>query len=362
MAALLVGAIAMLVSCPPPAPERARPGQGHAPTPVAAGAVGPARVVVLVAIDGVRWQDVFDGVDPVLARQAGLDDADIVTAADLVPNLWWLRSARGAALGAPGEGVVWASGPPVSLPGYFELLGGRRGGCADNGCAPVAWPTLADEFAAVAASPAEVAVFASWAPLARAAALDSARVLVSAGRGGTNQLELLRSDAVAAELHDAGEHADPEPGWGDYRPDAHTSALALHWLRAHTPRFLFLGLGDTDELGHHGDYAGYLGALRRADAVVGEVAIALAELSARGTETLMLVTADHGRGEGFADHGPSFPESGRVWLIASGDAVRVRGLVPSPTPRFLADVAPTVRRVAGLAESDDGVLTELLGR
>jgi hypothetical protein len=40
----------------------------------------------------------------------------------------------------------------------------------------------------------------------------------------------------------------------------------------------------------------------------------------------------------------------------------VRGLVPSPTPRFLADVAPTVRRVAGLAESDDGVLTELLGR
>src|SRR4051812_4037316 len=54
---------------------------------------------VLVTIDGVRWQDVFES-------------------RDRLPNLHRLASTRGALLGAPGRGVINASGPEyVSLPG-----------------------------------------------------------------------------------------------------------------------------------------------------------------------------------------------------------------------------------------------------
>src|SRR5262249_11307156 len=34
--------------------------------------------VVLVTLDGVRWQEVFDGVDPALADRAGLPKSSVI--------------------------------------------------------------------------------------------------------------------------------------------------------------------------------------------------------------------------------------------------------------------------------------------
>ncbi|HKO48804.1 MAG TPA: hypothetical protein VJV79_13825 [Polyangiaceae bacterium] len=71
-------------------------------------------------------------------------------------------------------------------------------------------------------------------------------------------------------------------------------------------------------------------------------------LAARGTRTALFVTADHGRADSFVEHGSKFPESARVWLIAAGSAVRANGFVAAPSPRRLAELAPTVRQIAGL--------------
>ena len=78
--------------------------------------------VVLVVLDGVRWQDVFEGVDPELARRHGVPAAEVVPASALVPNLYRLAETRGAMIGAPGQGApINATGPNyVSLPGYME--------------------------------------------------------------------------------------------------------------------------------------------------------------------------------------------------------------------------------------------------
>ena len=38
----------------------------------------------------------------------------------------------------------------------------------------------------------------------------------------------------------------------------------------------------------------------------------------------------------------------RVWLVAAGSAIGARGRVPSPSPRQLADVAPTLRELLRL--------------
>jgi hypothetical protein len=43
--------------------------------------------VVLVALDGVRWQEVFLGVDPELAGRAKLAPESVVPARALMPNL-----------------------------------------------------------------------------------------------------------------------------------------------------------------------------------------------------------------------------------------------------------------------------------
>src|SRR5262245_36175754 len=46
--------------------------------------------VLLVTVDGVRWQEIFGGVDPVLAKQAHLPRAALLSARKLLPNLYRL--------------------------------------------------------------------------------------------------------------------------------------------------------------------------------------------------------------------------------------------------------------------------------
>lgn len=340
---------------PAPASEAGSRVSGGGASLVALAIVGDLRppdradVIVVVTLDGVRWQDVFDGVDRALAERAGMPPDAIVSAPELLPNLHWLIATRGAAVGAPGAGSLAASGPNfVSLPGYLELFTGdpASGGCDDNGCDRVTASTLADDL--VNGDLDQVAVFASWPTVGRAASRDPERMVLSVGRNATHPRAVFEADAELERRLVEGDAALPSPGYGAYRPDRHTAALALHYLRSRRPRFLFVGLGDTDEHAHQNDYRAYLDALRAADRVVGEIAVHLAELSAAGTKTMLVVTTDHGRSDGFADHGRRWPESARGWMVAAGDPVRARGRVASPLPRSLADVSATVRAVAGL--------------
>ncbi|HZO12736.1 MAG TPA: sulfatase-like hydrolase/transferase, partial [Polyangiaceae bacterium] len=236
------------------------------------------------------------------------------------------------------------------------LTGSRETKCDNNDCTVRKRPTLAHEFAA-GHELASVAVFASWGPLARVVDPDG-RMLVSVGRESTNFPRLLDRT-----LFERGERADPAPGYGNYRPDRYTAELALRYLRTHRPRFMFLSLGDTDEHAHHDDYPHYLEALRFADWTVGEIARTLAELNARGEPTLLVVTSDHGRSVGFSEHGGEWPESAHSWLIAAGDAVTARGIIPGEETYALADIAPTIRAIAGLPASrvspSGVVITEL---
>jgi hypothetical protein len=324
--------------------------------------------VVLVALDGVRWQDVFQGVDPTLARRKGMASHEVLRPEQLMPNLHDIVVTRGAALGAPGHGEpIVASGPDfVSLPGYMEILSGNVAPpCRSNQCQALIDPTLADDFAELSEGWAsDVAVIASWPQLANAAARRPDRVVVSTGRHGGGSRHLLRYDAESAWLLETASRERPYPGHGDFRPDRFTAAIALRYLRTQTPRFLFLSLGEPDAYAHRGLYRQYLESLRHADAVVGEIDQLLVGLRARGYQATLLVTTDHGRGKRFAGHGAAAPESGRVWLVATGSGIHSRGWVSAPTRRRLADLAPTVRYISGLGRStanrSGSVLRELV--
>ena len=125
--------------------------------------------VVVLALDGVRYQDVF-----------------APSAAELMPRLYELMHQQGAALGAPGVGcAVSASGPDfVSLPGYSEILtGSTASGCENNGCSGTRALSVADELAQQSRGGWHTAIVTSWPDIARVAA-KSERVAVSSGRHG----------------------------------------------------------------------------------------------------------------------------------------------------------------------------------
>jgi hypothetical protein len=325
----------------------------------------PARSVVLVAIDGVRYQEVFLGVDPELAERYQVPVEERLDAAHLVPNLHRLMTVEGAAVGAPGAGSPMESSGPnfVSLPGYMEMLTGRPdSGCTDNDCGRVPFPTIADDVAWNRLGTA--AVIASWTGIGRAASAYASGAVVSVGRHDGVGRDAFASDPeVARRLHDA-EAVQPFPGNGDYRPDRFTAELAVSYFERQRPGFLFVGLGDTDEYGHQSAYRAYLRALQDADRTIGALYDIVARRNDAGMPSTLFVTTDHGRADTFTSHGSEYPESSRVFLIAAGAGIRSRGIVPSEVPRKLSDVSQTIRAVVGLplivAPTPGHVLTELL--
>jgi phosphopentomutase/2,3-bisphosphoglycerate-independent phosphoglycerate mutase family metalloenzyme len=267
-------------------------------------------------------------------------------------------------LGAPGQGPeMRATGPNyVSLPGYTEILTGRTATrCRDNACPAVALPTLADELSPQGAArdgapwgdtprtPGRAAVIASWESLERAASSGSGRVVVSAGRHAGRDLDAMRADETEKALLEEASRASAAPGEADFRPDRFTADIALRYLVTRTPRFLFIGLGEPDEYAHQNNYRAYLDSLRAADRTLARLVDALGQMGERGKKTSIFVTTDHGRSNAFRDHGGFAPESGRVWLVASGGGVAEKGLLRSQEPHRLADIAPTMRVLLGLA-------------
>ena len=326
------------------------------------------KTVVVIVIDGARWQEIFGGTDRALAKIHALPESALRDGPELVPTLHGIIESGGVALGAPGHGEpIAASGPAfLSAPGYIEIFSGRPAtDCLSNRCLYSGERNLLDQLAEHSRGrPGDVAVFASWPGMLRTVGRDSRDVLVSAGRRGRKNLDPVLGDPEAARLYARAAQAPSYPGQHDYRPDRHTAELALHHLRRHRPRFMLLSLGDADKFGHANMYRRYLEALRESDKVVAQVAHALDELGAQGWPSTLLITADHGRDRRCREHGRGYPESARSWLIARGAGIVDRGYVSAPHPRRLADIAPTVRALFGL-QADDGTdagtpLVELL--
>jgi hypothetical protein len=301
-------------------------------------------VVVLVAIDGVRHQDVFHGPDPRWGRGHTFQ-----TRRQLVPHLVEMER-WGAVLGAPGSDGFYASGPNfVSLPGYMEMLSGTsKTRCTENDCMQMTQPTLMDDVQEEAPDdPTRSGVFSSWSKIEVAAAAKS-RGVISAGRFKGAHLALLEEFPACrrALAQGAAEHA----GHTGFRADRWTGQLALSFFEEARPEFMFVSLGETDERAHEGSYGAYLHALNGADDFVGAMMKAMVAREMEGRQTLLLVTTDHGRSDNFKDHGRRHPESAQGFLFAAGSVVPSVGRLKGRA--FLRDIAPTIRELRGIPHPD----------
>lgn len=303
--------------------------------------------IILVTIDGVRAEDVFDGADPSLRPGTRVDE--LAHPGAVMPRLHRLVTTRGVVLGADRSGcgsVRTASGANVSLPGYLEIFTGRKTTCRTNRCGRVETPTVLDQAALAGLAP--VASIGAWEVLERAVSKGGTGVLVAEGAQpwpGPRPLAEGKMDALVAD----GEHAEPFPGVGHYRPDELTMPIALEYLRTAAPRVLHVGLGDADEWGHRNEYPSYLEAIGRSDAFIGKLAEQLSSMGEVGARTTVIVTTDHGRNRNFRDHDSYSFSAGRTFIAAFGAHVPVRGVACPTRDVSLADIAPTVRAILGLA-------------
>jgi hypothetical protein len=304
----------------------------------ASGGGGPR--VVLVTLDGVRWQEVFRGADPALGAAAGGSVEERRRA--LMPFLWGTVAAQGQLLGNQDRGSRVALANPfrVSYPGYHELLCGFASTVIhDNERIPNPDPTVLEWLQGRPGFGGRVAAFTSWDAFPAILNGPRSRLTIDAGTplpARPTLLQKLRAEAP--------------PPWRDSVFDAFVFHGALQYLEANDPRVLYMALGDTDEWAHAGRYDRYLDAVRRSDRWLGELWASLSARPGWRGQTSLLVTTDHGRGDGpdgWGRHGAEVPGAENVWVALIGPGTAPLGERRDHEPFTLAQVAATVGALAG---------------
>jgi hypothetical protein len=321
--------------------------------------VPPADRVIVVTMDGLRWQEVFAGPTRELisakaggvADTAGLakrfhQDTPEARREALLPFLWGTIARSGWIRGdsAAGSLVRLTNAKRFSYPGYNELLTGSADDRIDsNDKIPNPNVSVLEWLSQRPGFRGQVAAFGSW---------DVLPFILNAERSGlyaNGDGPPVTAPATAAErlLNDFA--ADLPPFWGNVRFDAVTQQGALHYLKTKKPRVLYVMLGDTDEWAHERRYDLYLDAAHRGDRFLRILWETVQQMPEYRGRTALLVTTDHGRGSGddWTDHGRDVPAAERIWMAGmmpvSGERLAVSG-----GPLTQAQFAATIAALLGL--------------
>jgi Type I phosphodiesterase / nucleotide pyrophosphatase len=304
-------------------------------------AAGPVSTVVLVTIDGARWQDVLGGLDRAVLESVSGDTPVEKTEtyrrfwapsaterrAKVMPFLWNTLVARhGAIAGNRGLGsrVEVANTLKFSYPGYSEMLTGAPHDdvVISNNDRRYPFVTVLEWLRRELALPASgVAVFGSWGTFNAIAESQEDSITINAGYE-----PFPHPDAQVRTLSEL--QTLTPTGFDGARHDVYTFRFAMAHLKTARPRVLYLAFDETDDWAHQKRYDLVLDALHRTDRQLEELWTWLqADPEYRGRTTL-IVTVDHGRGRtpsDWMDHGAKTAGAEETWIGCFGRAVVARG-------------------------------------
>jgi len=319
-------------------------------------AQAPAGKVVVITLDGLRWQEFFTGADrdyfkkekdgaPGAAEKRFWRETPAERRATLMPFVWGTIATKGQIFGDPSKNSRshLTNGLWFSYPGYNEMLSGAADPRVDsNDKVPNPNTTVLEWLNTRPGFQGRVAAFGSWDVLPFI--LNTGRSHLPVGSGFT-PVPQPRTDRERA----INELAADLPLYWDYGPpDAPIVYAALERLRTDKPRVLYIMLGEGDEWAHAGRYDLYLDATFRADRFIHRVWDTLQSMPEYANQTTLLVTTDHGRGatlEDWNSHGAKVPAAESTWMLALGPAVPPLGVregVTVTTSQLAATIAAVV--------------------
>ncbi|HTK56924.1 MAG TPA: hypothetical protein VL295_08865 [Gemmatimonadales bacterium] len=317
--------------------------------------------VILVVIDGVRWQEVFRGGDCTLMNkgQGGVEDTlalrarfcrgDVESARTaLMPFLWGTVARQGILLGDRdhgGDGHI-SNTMKFSYPGYNEIVTGTPDPRIDkNEFGPNPNTTVFEWLSHRAGFAGRVRVWGTWDVFD--AIFNEGRAGIPVRSGWETPFPRPRND-VERELDAL--WATTTRHWDYMPPDAFLQRAVLQSLRVDHPRVLFVGFGEPDEWAHDRRYDHYLGSLHAADGYLKELWETVQSLPTYRGRTTLLVLTDHGRGrtaEQWTDHGRTVDGAEEIWFGALGAGVPAVGAATDGPPFVQAQVAATLAALVG---------------
>jgi hypothetical protein len=297
-----------------------------------AAAGGNTDNIILITIDGLRWQDLFTGADERLINResGGVRDVDEVRGrfwaespqdrrSQLMSFFWNFIAVNGRVFGdVNADSVVRVTNKRYfSYPGYNEILCGFADDEIDsNAKRPNRNVTVLEWLNHRPGYQGRVAAFGSWDVFPYILNQERSGMYVNAG---WQDLEIFADErdkqqwtVLANEL---------PRYWSGVRYDAFTLRGALEYLCVKRPRVLYVALGETDDWAHDGRYDLYLDAANRSDQYIKQLWETCQQLDQYRDKTTIVITTDHGRGddrEGWKSHGESIPGSEYIWIAVIG--------------------------------------------
>jgi hypothetical protein len=134
------------------------------------------------------------------------------------------------------------------------------------------------------------------------------------------------------------------------RFDLLTYFSARQYINREHPKIVMLGLGETDEFAHHGQYDLYLQQITAFDKMIAELWYYVQTDPFYRDNTIFIITSDHGRGrkaQRWSSHGILTAGSGESWLAILGPGIRPTGELKINSQIWQAQIASTVAMLLG---------------
>jgi hypothetical protein len=331
-----------------------------------------AENVIIITLDGVRWQEVFSGVDSALVhdprytpglsgtKEAFWTSSPVERRRRLLPFLWDSIVPRGVLLGDRNAGslVDITNAHRFSYPGYSEILTGFADDerIKSNNKIPNPNRTVLEFLNEQAALKGKVAAFASW---------DVFPFIINEERSGVpvnSGPEPMRGALSAAEQNlNRLQEQLPQP-WPGIRHDALTYNFALEYLKRARPRVLYIGFDETDDFAHGKQYHAYVRAMRRTDDMIRELWQWVQSTDGYRNNTNFIITTDHGRGNGdrFGDHAKDVEGAQHIWIAMFGPDIKHVDEANARGQFRQNQIARTVAELLGVTYAGDPRIGEAL--
>lgn len=322
-----------------------------------------AENIIIITTDGLRWQEVFKGMDSSIANNKKFNQDDsanifkkywsdktVERRKKLMPFLWSIIEQKGQVYGNRDFNNYVDNANPYwfSYPGYNEIFTGYPDTAINsNSYPPNPHVNVLEYLNKQPLYKNKVAAFTAWDAFGRILNEERSGVRVYSafdklgGKAPTSNEQLLN-----VMLEDS------------YKPfgeaeclDVFTHYAAMDYLQTKKPKVLYISYGETDEWAHSGRYKDYLDAAFMVDKWIKDIWNYIQNDPLYKNKTVLFFTTDHGRGdlkkEEWTSHNKSIGDAYQMWFAVMGPGIPAKGEAKNPQQFYQKQFAQTIANLLG---------------
>lgn len=314
--------------------------------------------LIIVTLDGMRWQEVFNGVDKILMEDSTFNhdregiknkfwaETPEQRREKLFPFLWQVVAQQGQLYGnRKYDNKIDNANPHwFSYPGYNEIFTGYPDTAVNSNDKILNKHENVLEFISKQKKYTNrIAAFTSW---------DVFPYILNEPRSGVYvnaDADTLAFDNPQLSLINDLQSLATKPS--GLRQDALTYAAAREYLKAYKPKVLYIAFDETDHFAHAGMYDQYIGSAHAEDAMLRDIWSIAQSLPEYKGKTTLVVTVDHGRGDkvksNWKHHGKRIEDAHEIWLAVMGPDTPPTGEGKTAIQLYQQQIAATLAKLLG---------------